>query len=118
MSEHYDPFSQRVLNDPSVAYRFLLNEAPVHKYEAFDPPFYTLSRYADVEAALRDVETFSSEFGQGPRFTPPRGMLSDPPQHTFFRSLVQQAFTPRAIAALGDRIDALANELLDERQDT
>ena len=44
-------------------------------------------------------------------------MLSDPPQHTFFRSLVQQAFTPKAIAAMSDRIEQLSHSLLDEVAD-
>jgi cytochrome P450 len=38
----------------------------------------------------------------------------DPPQHTLFRGLVQQAFTPRGIAAMGSRIGRLSHELLDE----
>lgn len=109
----YSPFQSRVLAEPSVAYAYLHEHAPVHRCEEFDPPFYTLSRYADVEGALRDIDTFSSRFGQGPRFTPPAGMLSDPPQHTFFRRLVQQAFTPRAIDTLAGRVETLANGLLD-----
>ena len=109
----YDPFRPPVLDEPSVAYAHLLAEQPVHYFADFDPPFYTLSRYADVQTALRDIETYSSEFGQGPRFTPPVGMLSNPPQHTFFRSLVQQAFSPRAIEAMRGRVEALAEELLD-----
>ena len=111
----YDPFRPPVFDEPSVAYAHLLAERPVHYFADFDPPFYTLSRYADVQRALRDIDTYSSEFGQGPRFTPPAGMLSNPPQHTFFRSLVQQAFSPRAIEAMRNRVEALADELLDER---
>lgn len=109
----YNPFAENTLNNPASAYGYLLTEKPVHYFADYDPPFYTLTRHADLEAALRDIELFSSEFGQGPRFTPPGGMLSDPPQHTFFRRLVQQAFTPAAIRALGARIEALAEELLD-----
>ena len=110
----YDPFRSPVLDEPSVAYAHLLAERPVHYFADFDPPFYTLSRHADVQRALRDIDTYSSEFGQGPRFTPPAGMLSNPPQHTFFRSLVQQAFSPRAIEAMRGRVEELAEELLDE----
>jgi len=109
----YCPFSESTLNEPSVAYEYLLHDAPVHFYSDYDPAFYTLSRFADVERALRDIATYSSEFGQGPRFTAPVGMLSNPPQHTFFRSLVQKAFTPKAVQAMGPRIKALAHELLD-----
>ena len=115
MVTSYDPFSPEVLADHALPYPHLHHDAPVHRFDGFDPPFYTLSRYQDVENALRDVATYSSEFGQGPRFTPPAGMLSNPPQHTFFRNLVQKAFTPRAIDALTGRVARLANELLDAR---
>ncbi|MEQ8483795.1 MAG: cytochrome P450 [Pseudomonadales bacterium] len=108
------PFSPAALAEPGSAYAELHARVPVYRCTDFEPPFYLLSRHADVGAALRDIETYSSEFGQGPRFTPPAGMLSDPPQHTLFRSLVQQAFTPRAIDALGGRIERLADELLDD----
>lgn len=117
MVDGYNPLSEEVRAEPSVAYRHLLEEAPVHFFEAFEPPFYTLSRFADVQSALLDIETYSSEFGQGPRFSPSAGMLSNPPQHTFYRSLVQQAFTPRAIAEWADRITEISEELLDERVD-
>ena len=118
MVDGYNPLSEEVRAEPSVAYQHLLEEAPVHFFEQFEPPFYTLSRFADVQSALLDIETYSSEFGQGPRFSPPAGMLSNPPQHTFYRSLVQQAFTPRAIAEWADRITEISEELLDERADT
>jgi cytochrome P450 len=112
--EEFAPYAPGVLADPASGYRHLLEEAPVCWVRSFNPPFCILSRYDDVEEAIRDIETFSSEYGQGPRFTPPAGMLSDPPQHTFFRSLVQQAFTPKAIAAMSGRIDELSHGLLDE----
>jgi len=114
VAEEFAPYAPEALADPASGYRHLLEEAPVCWVRSFDPPFCIVSRYEDVDAALRDIETFSSEFGQGPRFTPPAGMLSDPPQHTFLRGLVQQAFTPRAIAAMGSRIGQLSRELLDE----
>jgi cytochrome P450 len=110
----FAPYAPEILENPAAGYRHLLEDAPVCWVNSFDPPFCILSRYADVEEAIRDIGTFSSEFGQGPRFTPPAGMLSDPPQHTFFRSLVQQAFTPRSIAAMRGRIAALSETLLDE----
>ena len=113
----YDPFSVDTLANPGLAHSALVVNEPVHYFPDFDPPFYTLSKYHDVEDALRDIELFSSEHGQGPRFTLPMGMLSNPPQHTFFRNLVQQAFTPKVIAALGERIERLSYELLDDIPD-
>lgn len=47
----YDPFRPPVFDEPSVAYAHLLAERPVHHFADFDPPFYTLSRYADVQGA-------------------------------------------------------------------
>ncbi len=110
----WSPFTARVLADPANGHRELLQHCPVHKCEEFDPPFYTLSQYNDVENSLRDVETFSSHYGQGPRFSEPQGMLCDPPQHTHMRKLVQQAFAPPALAELQPRITSLTQQLLDD----
>lgn len=100
--------------DPAQAYAWLHTQSPVHYCADFDPPFFTLSRYDDVARALQDIDTYSSEHGQGPRYTPPAGMLSDPPQHTRYRRLVQQAFTPRAVAQMAETVTALAQRLLRE----
>lgn len=85
----------------------------MHRHEGFDPPFFTLSRYDDVAAALRDTSTFSSTQGQGPRRTPPGGLFTDPPEHTAFRRLLQRAFTPRAVAEMEPFVERLADELVD-----
>jgi cytochrome P450 len=108
----WSPFHPQIMEDPANGHHQLLDQCPVHHCTSFKPPFYTLSRYADVEAALRDIATFSSHFGQGPRFTDPQGMLADPPQHTFYRRLVQQAFTPRAIDGLREPVSTLTDELI------
>lgn len=113
MSCDYDPFHPSTLADPGSAYAALLDTCPVHLYEGFDPPFYSLSRYDDVAAALRDVETYSSHYGQGPHMRVPGGMQSDPPQHTVFRRIVQSAFTPKAVAAMEPRVEALTEQLID-----
>jgi cytochrome P450 len=109
----YDPFSAETMADPGPSHAALVENEPVHYFPNFDPPFYTLSKNQDVGEALRDIELFSSEHGQGPRFSQPMGMLSNPPQHTFFRNLVQQAFTPKVIATLAVRVRELSQELLD-----
>jgi cytochrome P450 len=109
----YSPFDEATLRDHHKGYAELRAEAPVCLFEGYDPAFYILSRYDDVEAALRNIEVFSSHQGQGPRYTPPSGMVCDPPMHTLRRGLVQQAFTPGAIRALAPRVESLAAELLD-----
>jgi cytochrome P450 len=110
----WSPFSAAVMADPANGHQELLNRCPVHRCDEFQPPFYTISRYGDVEMALRDIETFSSRYGQGPRFTQPQGMLCDPPQHTWMRKLVQQAFTPRAMDALRPQVEVLTQRLIDD----
>lgn len=110
----WNPFAEDVMEDPANGHCQLLSACPVHHYEDFDPPFYTLSLYDDVVAALSDIETYSSQYGQGPFFGEPNGMLCDPPQHTFFRQLLQQAFTPKKIEALRDPVTLLTGELIDD----
>jgi len=51
VTAHYNPFSATTLADPSSAYDHLHQNEPVHLYKEYDPPFYTLSRYADVSSA-------------------------------------------------------------------
>lgn len=114
----YDPFGPRVLADPAAAHAALLEGCPVHRYDRWEPPFYTLSRYDDVAAALRDTVTFSSRYGQGPRYQEQRGMQADAPEHTFYRRVVQKAFTPRAVAAMERRVEAITAGLIDAVADT
>jgi cytochrome P450 len=80
-----------------------------------------VARYADVTAALRDHEHFSSVGPPPPpqayqgRFAGSRNMLgSDPPQHSRLRRLVSRDFTPRRIRELEPRIREIAKELLDK----
>ena len=109
----YDPLSAEALADPMAATAQLRGHCPVHKFSGFEPPFYTLSRYEDVRSALRDVDTYSSRYGQGPHFTEENSMKSDPPTHTYFRQLVSKAFTARAVAAMSPRIEIIVTELID-----
>src|ERR1700728_2132865 len=85
--------------------------------------FALVARYADVTAALRDHEHFSSVGPPPPpqayqgRFAGSRNMLgSDPPQHSRLRRLVSRDFTPRRIRELEPRIREIAKELLDKAE--
>lgn len=112
-SEQLDLMSPAEMADPAVSARKLLAGPRCRHYPQFDPPFYIVSRYDDVQRILRDPETFLSGHGQGPNFAPPVGVVSDPPSHTFFRQLVQEDFLPRSISKLRPRLQAIADELLD-----
>ena len=72
----------------------------------------TVTRHADVLAMLRDNETWTARFGQGPRHNVQGCLFTDPPEHTMYRKLVQQGFTPRVVASMEDDITRLADELI------
>jgi cytochrome P450 len=77
------------------------NEEPVYYSEVYD--FYALTRHADVVAAIKDFETFSSSRGvdlemvQSGNPVPPLIIMMDPPDHRRMRNLVNKVFTPRAV---------------------
>jgi cytochrome P450 len=97
----FDPFSDDFFNTPYSTYRRLRDEAPVYYSEKYD--FYALTRHADVTAAMKDAETFSSSRGidlemvQSGNPPPPLIIMMDPPDHRRMRSLVNKVFTPRAV---------------------
>lgn len=80
---------------------------------------YNVFRYEDVQRVLSEYETFSSQYGRGEQM--PEGqpfaasMIStDPPRHRKLRSLVTQAFTPRAVESLAPRIQTIVDEQLQQ----
>src|SRR6516162_9973676 len=98
--------------NPWPMYQALRDHDPVH--HVVDPQhpgadYYVLSRHADIWAAARDHETFSSAQGLtvnygkleliGMKDNPPF-VMQDPPVHTEFRKLVSRGFTPRQVEAV------------------
>lgn len=106
-------FSQSL--DPFPQYRAMRESAPVYQDEQSGS--WHVFRYDDVQRVLSEHATFSSRMGgDDPSET---GQLfaaslitTDPPRHRQLRSLVTQAFTPKAVDALAPRISTLTNELL------
>jgi cytochrome P450 len=92
-------------------------------------PIWFISRYEDVEAVLRDDQRFvlDAKLALAPEDYQ-RRYLSSPisnqldnhlltkegEDHRRLRSLVTQAFTPRRIAGLRPRIQAIADQLIDQ----
>jgi cytochrome P450 len=82
-----------------------------------------LTRFADVQAVLRDPRFGRSGFrkaaevsmGDGPltRSFSSWMLFRDPPDHTRLRGLVNKAFTPRAVEALRSQIHQIVERLLD-----
>jgi pimeloyl-[acyl-carrier protein] synthase len=121
----FNPLMPEFIANPYPFYHRLRAEDPVHRSTLL-PDTWILTHYADVVTVLRDsrfdrhdTENFFRErFGDGPLisvFT--KWMLfRDPPDHTRLRTLVNKAFTPRAIEGLRPRIQELVNYLLDAVQ--
>ncbi|WP_197506213.1 cytochrome P450 [Mycobacterium sp. ACS4054] len=102
--------------NPWPMYRGLRDHDPVHHVVPANRPdhdYYVLSRHADVWAAARDHETFSSAQGLtvnygdlemiGLQDNPPF-VMQDPPVHTEFRKLVSRGFTPRQVEAVEPKV--------------
>ena len=120
----FDPFSDAFFNDPTEMYRRLRDEAPIYFSEKYG--FYTLSRFADVLAAHRDWEGFSSAHGielfslsKDPEeiATYRQIIMMDPPEHDRFRALVSRVFTPRAVTSLEPMIREVIRGYLDSLND-
>ena len=106
-------------------YAGLRDHDPVHHVVPEGAPrndYWVLSRHADIYAAARDAETFSSAAGLtttygelekiGLQDNPPLVML-DPPDHTAFRRLVSKGFTPRQVTAVEPDVRAFVVERIE-----
>ncbi|MFI5532444.1 cytochrome P450 [Kitasatospora sp. NPDC051853] len=124
----YDPWSPEFVAHPYEAYARLRTEAPVVFHEPSGQ--WLVSRYADVNALLRDrrlgrtyTHRFThAEFGR-PEPDPAHeafhtlnehGLLDlEGADHARIRRLVSKAFTPRMVAGLRPTVEKLAGELVD-----
>lgn len=115
---YYDPWDAEIDIDPYPTYRRLRDEAPVYYNARHD--FWALSRYADVDAALRDSSRLSSARGDilevvkaNPVMPPGVFINEDPPLHTIHRALVSGAFTPKRIRQIEGKVRAFCVACLD-----
>lgn len=111
MPDH--PLLVQFRDDPYPLYRQLHETAPVQWNDVLQA--WTLVRYADVVFSLTDPR-FSADRTIQPAdssWVAKSMLVSDPPDHTRLRALVQKAFTPRMIDQLRPRIIAVIGELLE-----
>jgi len=120
----YRLLEPQVLADPYPLYERLRREDPVH----WDPYLHAwvVTRYADVVTVLHDFlaartptpEQLSaiglSKLTPLARVMVKQMLFLDPPSHTRIRGLAACAFTPARVSALKNRIQQLADELLDK----
>jgi cytochrome P450 len=92
-------------------YAALRDHDPMHHVDAGD--YWVMSRHADIWAAARDHETFSSANGLTVAYNEleliglvdnPPMVMQDPPVHTAFRKLVARGFTPRQVEAVEPKV--------------
>lgn len=114
---------------PHAEWTRLRREDPVHwSHPPLYRPFWAITKHADII----EVSTQPEKFRSAGRFilfpdmpganaqmleeNPPLRMLvnMDPPEHRSYRRLVSNWFTPRAIARLQDRLEAITTELFDD----
>jgi len=112
----FSPVSQDYFDNPYEIYKRMRDEAPIYYDEEED--FYALTRHEDVAAALKDTDAFSSSRGcdlgmvrseEGPQKSI---IFMDPPEHRHMRSLLNKAFTPRAIQSQRDTVEELVAHYL------
>ena len=104
--------------NPYPSFARLRDEAPLYYNEQYD--FYALSRFADVNKALVDHETFSSARGAivelikaNIDIPPGTVIFEDPPIHDIHRKLLARMFTPRKVNALEPKIREYCARALD-----
>ncbi len=110
----FDPYDYAIHVDPYPTYARLRAEAPV--FHNPDVWFWAYARHADVLAALKDSDTYSSSNGVsldpaawGPNAHRTMSFLGmDPPRHGRMRRLVARGFTPRRVNELESKIRRIA----------
>jgi cytochrome P450 len=115
---NFDPYDVEITANPYPVLRRLREEAPLYYNERYD--FYALSRYDDIERALKDKDTFINGKGNVLELIkadveqPPGTLIfEDPPAHTLHRKLLSRAFTPKRVNALEQQIRDFTVECLD-----
>lgn len=116
LGTHYDPFMQ----DPYPFYAQVRREEPI----TYSPHLnaWLVTRYEDMKTIFLQPDIFSSEntlsgethfYAETPGEEPaPVVINSDGPQHTLFRELVKNVFSPARAKALEPFIREVANTLV------
>ena len=130
MAASFEPFDPSIFDDPYPTYARLRAEAPL--YRGPGHKFWTLSRFADIKAALADYQLYSSDIARGGiGITPeeagapslhrdahelPAGNLivMDPPQHTAYRKVIAKRFLQKNMAPFESTIRSVVDRLIDD----
>jgi cytochrome P450 len=105
----FDPLRPGFRDDPYPVYRRQRETDPVHHSPM---GIWTLTRHADIGAALRDQKLGHGGDGVNANTDQLSFLTLNPPDHTRLRGLVSQAFTPKVIRELRPRIQQRVEDLL------
>lgn len=117
-----DLFSKGFKKDPYPTFSQLREKDPIYRTLLPSGQYaWIVTRYEDAVVILKDQRfikdaTKLMDDDSSQNIMAKTMLFSDPPDHRRLRSLVQQAFTPRMIEGLRERIEEITNELLDEIQ--
>jgi cytochrome P450 len=110
-----DLFSDELLDDPFPTLKVLRDAGPVVYLEGMG--VWALTRYAELRAAFKDWETFSS--AEGPAFNDPINesvkntvVGTDPPAHTAIRKTTLDRLRLSTVREATGLIDAKADEMV------
>ncbi len=122
-----------ILARPNEFYWTMRHQDPVHYDEGLD--MWLVSRYEDLQTVLADPITFSVEAGYQEQYAKgfiedfkailerdgggffPDAIMTDPPQHTRIRKLMEGAFTAHRVKQLEPEITAVVSDLIDRFAD-
>jgi cytochrome P450 len=107
-------FAPSVADDPHATYRAIRRDCPVARTVMGNDAVVVVSRYEDVNWALRHPEYFTSAGGSLSLGEQPLIPLEfDPPQHTKYRRLLSPQFVPREIQQLEPEVRRIVRGLIE-----
>lgn len=125
-SVDFDPKHDSVIQDPYPVLHELMEHEPVHYSQRLGG--WVLTRYEHVRNGLRDPRLSADRIRPFIEHLAPAerakleglghhlglwAVFNDPPKHTRLRSMMNKAFTSRAIESLGPRVEQIVDKLLD-----
>jgi cytochrome P450 len=121
MSFEFDPFDPQYWENPYPYYTEMRHNHPVYKRQnelaRVWPHYWMISRAKDVNDALFDWKTFSSETGTlidtDASLLPETMFHMDPPRHDQLRSILSRVLTTSRVASIEPIVRKQAQDLVD-----
>jgi cytochrome P450 len=123
--ESYNLFAPETAENPFEYYAALREQAPVYQMPI---GMWIVSTHALCLEAILDPAAYSSKFlqamglpntdtgqdpGEAPTVIGPTTLLAnDPPSHTYFRKLVNKAFSPNRVKTISASIEQISTDLI------